>query len=78
MLYKQSRMLVFTVIVRADICSKFVAVEISADVIDGNLDIIANGGNGHKGQDGGDGAVGANRQTPVSKAKQFTYDSRFH
>ncbi|KAL9957971.1 hypothetical protein ACROYT_G034931 [Oculina patagonica] len=39
-------------------------VEINADVVEGSLDIIANGGNGHKGQDGGDGAKGVNRPQP--------------
>ena len=32
------------------------AVEIFTDAVLGNLDVIANGGNGHKGQDGGDAA----------------------
>ena len=45
----------------------FFAVEINADVIDGSLNVIANGGNGHKGQDGGNGAKGGNRPQPVSQ-----------
>lgn len=54
-------------VVRAVTCSIFFAVEIYADVVDGSLDIIANGGNGHKGQDGGDGGKGGNRPQPVSQ-----------
>lgn len=44
----------------------FFAVEIFTDVVLGNLDVIANGGNGHKGQDGGDAAKTRNSGKSVS------------
>ena len=45
----------------------FFAVEIFTDVILGNLNVIANGGNGHKGQDGGDAAKARNSGKSVSQ-----------
>jgi len=45
----------------------FFTVEIFTDVVLGNLDVIANGGNGHKGQDGGNAAKTRNSGKSVSQ-----------
>ena len=45
----------------------FFAVEVFTDAVLGNLDVIANGGNGHKGQDGGDAAKTRNSGKSVSQ-----------